>query len=93
MNDLDGGIGDCLADAIGEGRDGCGISEEQDGGTGAAEGDAVNAFRPCQRKKDWQEMAGVGAIGLVNLVQHGCAQEVGTAMGEGGNQQRRGLDV
>ena len=46
-----------------------------------------------QGQKKRQEGAGFHAVGLVEAVLHGGAEEVAAALGEGGDQQCGALDV
>ena len=74
-------------------RVGRGIGDEEDGGAGSAEGYTVDAGGSGEWQQQGEERADGGAVGLVDAVLHGGAEEVGAAMSEGGDEQSGALHV
>ena len=70
-----------------------GFRYEQDGRASTAESYAEDARGVGEWEEERQEWAGFAAVGLVEPVLHGGAEEVAAALGEGSHKEGGGLDV
>jgi len=94
LDDLDGGIAGGLADESGNAGVVFGVfGDDKDGGAGSAEGYTEDSGSAGEGQEAAQKGAGLHAVGLVDAVLHGGAEEVGAVEGEGGDEERGGLDV
>ena len=69
------------------------LDDDQDGWAGAAERSAEDSVLAGKRQQEGQKRADGGAIGLVDLVLHGQAQQIAAAPGKGQTQKRHRLQV
>src|ERR1035441_10751169 len=94
FDDFEGGIRGGLANPGGNVVEtGFRVDDQQDAGAGAAERDSQDAASAGEREQQGEHGASLHAVGLVQAVLHGDAEEVATTEGEGGDEQTGALDV
>ncbi len=69
------------------------VGDEEDGRAGSAQRYAKDSGGSGQRQQAGQQGAGFHAVGLVDAVLHGGAEEIAAIEGEGGDQEGGVLDV
>ena len=83
MDDLKGRVGCGIADKGGNGGGGGWIGDDEDRWACSAEGHAEDGRIGGEGEEFGQEGAGFHAVGLVDAVLHGGAEEIAAVEGEG----------